>query len=260
MPRCSCQLPFDYFDPIEKLHKRQVSLNLLVQKIVNAVGFYCLWFLTCKRYHHAIFRLRKRMTHNELIKLVLDGNQEAFRSIVEQYKANVFRTCLGFVHNREDAEELTQDVFVNAYRNLNRFKGDSAFSTWIYRIAVNSSLNHLRKHKRRSFIQRFENIFSGKIYEDTSATTAYWDSPEKRMIDEERNNQLYKAIDSLPENQRIAFSMSKYEELPQREIASIMNITEGAVEALLQRAKANLQKKLTAYIKMRKPTVGNPTK
>ena len=200
------------------------------------------------------------MTQNELIKLVLDGNQAAFRSIIEQYKANVFRTCLGFVHDREDAEELTQDVFVNIYRNLNRFKGDSTFSTWIYRIAVNSSLNHLRKQKKQSFIQRFENIFSGKNHEDANAATAYWDSPEKRMIDEERNNQLYNAIDSLPEKQRIAFNMSKYEELPQREIASVMNITEGAVEALLQRAKANLQKKLTGSIKMRKPTVGNSNK
>jgi RNA polymerase sigma-70 factor (ECF subfamily) len=196
------------------------------------------------------------MTQIELIKLVLDGNQEAFRSIVEQYKANVFRTCLGFVHSREDAEELTQDVFVNIYHNLDRFKGDSTFSTWIYRIAVNSSLNHLRKQKKFSFIQRFENIFGGEIHENNNAAIKYSDSPEKLMIDEERNNQLYKAIDSLPENQRIAFTLSKYEDMPQREIAGIMNLTEGAVEALLQRAKANLQKKLSGYIKKKKQPVG----
>jgi len=88
------------------------------------------------------------MTQNELIELVLAGNQEAFRSITELYNAKIFRTCLGFVHNKEDAEELTQDVFVNVYQNLHRFKGNSSFSTWIYRIAVNSSLNHLRQQKK----------------------------------------------------------------------------------------------------------------
>ncbi len=200
------------------------------------------------------------MTQNELIKLVLDGNQEAFRLIVEQYKANVFRTCLGFVHSREDAEELTQDVFVNIYRNLNRFKGDSSFFTWIYRIAVNSSLNHLRRQKKQSFVQRFENIFGSEIREEKNVAITYWDNPEQLMIEKEQNNKIYKAIDSLPENQRIAFNLSKYEELPQREIASIMNISEGAVEALLQRAKANLQKKLTDFRKMGKLTVGNSKK
>jgi RNA polymerase sigma-70 factor (ECF subfamily) len=77
------------------------------------------------------------------------------------------------------------------------------------------------------------------------------------LIDDERNKQLYKAIDSLTENQRIAFTLSKYDKISQREIANVMNITEGAVEALLQRAKANLQKKLAGLIKTKKLTVGN---
>ncbi len=197
------------------------------------------------------------MTQNELIELVLEGNQEAFRAIVEQYKAKIFRTCIGFVHNREDAEELTQDVFVSVYQNLNRFKGNSSFSTWIYRVAVNSSLNHLRRQKRFGFIQRLENVFGIGTSDEKSAGMKFADSPEKLLIDDERNNQLYKAIDSLPENQRIAFTLSKYDEMSQREIAGVMNISEGAVEALIQRAKANLQKNLAGLIKKKKLTVGN---
>lgn len=197
------------------------------------------------------------MTQNELIELVLDGNQEAFRSIVEQYKANIFRTCIGFVHNKEDAEELTQDVFVRVYQNLDRFKGSSSFSTWIYRIAVNCSLNHLRKQKRSGLLLRLEHVFGIGMGDEKNAGMKYAESPEKMMIDEERNQYLHKAIDSLPENQRIAFTLSKYDEMSQRDIANVMHITEGAVEALLQRAKTNLQKKLKGLIKTKKLTVGN---
>jgi RNA polymerase sigma-70 factor (ECF subfamily) len=118
------------------------------------------------------------MTQNELIELVLAGNQDAFRSIVELYNANIFRICLGFVHKKEDAEELTQDVFVNVYQNLHRFKGNSSFSTWIFRIAVNSSLNHLRKQKRFGFILRLENVL-GIEQQDQKNTKMQFDaSPE----------------------------------------------------------------------------------
>jgi RNA polymerase sigma-70 factor, ECF subfamily len=197
------------------------------------------------------------MTQNELIELVLAGNQEAFKSIVELYNTKIFRTCLGFVHQKEDAEELTQDVFVNVYQNLHRFKGNSSFSTWIYQIAVNSSLNHLRKQKKFGFILRLENVLGIDLQDQKNTKMRFDTSPEQLLIDDERNKQLYKAIDSLPENQRIAFTLSKYDEMSQREIANVMNITEGAVEALLQRAKTNLQKKLAGLIKTKKLTVGN---
>jgi RNA polymerase sigma-70 factor (ECF subfamily) len=196
------------------------------------------------------------MTQNEIIELVLAGNEEAFRTIVEQYTGKVFRTCMGFVHVKEDAEELTQDVFVNLYQNLDRFKGNSSFSTWIYRIAVNSSLNHLRKQRRFSFIQRLENVFGAEMHKEKTSELNLVENPEKLMINNEQNKQLYSAIDSLPESQRIAFTLSKYDEMSQREIANVLSITEGAVEALLQRAKANLRKKLSWMIKKKKLTVG----
>lgn len=200
------------------------------------------------------------MTQNELIELILKGNQEAFRTILEQYKGKVFRTCMGFVHDKEDAEELTQDVFVNLYQNLDRFKGNSSFSTWIYRITVNSSLNHLRKKRKFGFMQRLENIFGAEIRNERNSEMNLVENPEKILLDNERNRQLYAAIDSLPKNQHIAFTLSKYEEMSQREISNVMGITEGAVEALLQRAKANLQKKLSGLIKKKKLTIGKSNK
>ena len=85
------------------------------------------------------------MNENELIKLILQGERDKFRIFVEKYQQLVFRTCMGFVHNKEDADDLTQEVFIQAYQSLPDFKMKSAFSTWLYRIAVNASLNKVRK-------------------------------------------------------------------------------------------------------------------
>lgn len=185
------------------------------------------------------------MTDNELIKEILRGDKEKFRFIVEKYQQMVFRTCIGFVHNRDDAEDLTQDVFIQVYQSLSRFKGESAFSTWLYRIAVNASLNKLRKSPLKIMIQKFEKITGNRTEIGSNPPVADTEDPEKILIRHEHIEWIQRALDSLPENQRTAIILSKYDDLPQKEISEIMNTTEGAVEALLQRAKKNLRKKLT---------------
>ena len=87
----------------------------------------------------------------ELIQSILYGNQQNFKLLIKKYEANVFRTAIGFLHNKQDAEEITQDVFVKVYQSLSSFRGKAAFSTWLYRITVNTCLNYLRKKKRRGF-------------------------------------------------------------------------------------------------------------
>lgn len=86
-----------------------------------------------------------RKTDIELINEILNGNHVLFEEIVERYQSSVFVIALGFVQNREDAEDIAQEVMVNIFCNLNKFKGDSLFSTWVYRIAVNGSLDFLKK-------------------------------------------------------------------------------------------------------------------
>jgi len=185
------------------------------------------------------------MTDNELIKLILQGDRNKFAIIVEKYKQLVFRTCMGFVHDKDDADDLTQEVFIQAYQSLSKFKKESAFSTWLYRIAVNASLNKIRKESGRSFLQRIESMFSGEIKNDPPFSSSDLDNPENIFIRQEHSQWIQKALDSLPENQRTAIILSKYDDLPQKEIAEIMDINEGAVEALLQRAKKNLREKLS---------------
>jgi RNA polymerase sigma-70 factor, ECF subfamily len=185
------------------------------------------------------------MTDSEIVQLVIAGNRDAFRTLAEKYQGMVFRTCMGFVHDKEDAEDITQDVFVSVYQSLGKFKGQSALSTWIYRVAINASLNFVRKKSRQSILQRFETLFGFEKTNELQQIESGTFNPEQILTNKERKASITRALDLLPENQRIAFTLSKYDDLPQKEIAQIMNITEGAVEALLQRAKANLQKKLS---------------
>jgi RNA polymerase sigma-70 factor (ECF subfamily) len=184
------------------------------------------------------------MTDNDLIKLILQGDKDKFRILVEQYQQMLFRTIMGFLHNKDDADDLTQEVFIQAYTSLSRFKGEATFSTWLYRIAVNASLNKVRKSSKNIILQRIDALFGAEKAKEHPFTLSDTENPENIIIRQEHVEWIQKALDTLPENQRTAIILSKYDNFSQREIAEIMNTTEGAVEALLQRAKKNLREKL----------------
>jgi RNA polymerase sigma-70 factor, ECF subfamily len=183
------------------------------------------------------------MSESEIIQSILSGNRNAFIHLVDKYQHIVFRTCIGFVHNKDDADDLTQEVFINAYQSLPKFKGDSTFSTWLYRIAVNVCLNHIRNTSKKNIFQRIENLFGTDNRKEVVLPATDLLNPEQILIEDEHRKYVQQALDSLPENQRTALILSKYDNLPQKEIAEIMNTTEGAVEALIQRGKANLREK-----------------
>lgn len=186
------------------------------------------------------------MTDIEIIHMILHGSRDKFQMLVEKYQSMVFHTCIGFLHDKDDADDLTQEVFIQIYQSLNRFKGDSAFSTWIYRIAVNASLNSVRKNSRIPILNRLESLFDNGKEKKISLNAYETEDPESILIKHEKSKWIQNALDTLPENQRTAIVLSKYDDLSQKEIAEIMKITEGAVEALIQRAKKNLRKKLSA--------------
>jgi RNA polymerase sigma-70 factor (ECF subfamily) len=188
------------------------------------------------------------MTDIEIIDLILSGDRDKYRLLVERHQQMVFRTCMGYLHNRDDADDLTQEVFIRAYQSLSRFRRDSAFSTWLYRIAINAALNMTRR-PGNFIMSRIEGIFGPGSNDISEIARDTGDNPEELLIKDEHRKWIAKALESLPENQRTAIVLSKYDELPQKEIAQIMNTTEGAVEALIQRAKANLRVKLSAGMK-----------
>jgi RNA polymerase sigma-70 factor (ECF subfamily) len=169
-----------------------------------------------------------------------------FRIFVEKYQDMVFRTCYGFVKNSDDCDDVCQNVFIQAFRNIDKFKGESALSTWLYKIAINQSINFLRQNKWQKLVQKVEDlfVFSNNQVNNRNSNNQ---NPEKLLEKKEEDDILNQAISSLPENQRTAFILHKYDDLPQQDIAEIMGISISAVESLVFRAKSNLQKKLFKY-------------
>lgn len=182
------------------------------------------------------------------IQLLKNGNIPAFTQVVNIYQRQVFTTCLGFVHNAQDAEDLAQDVFVEVYRSISKFRSEAKLSTWIYRIAVNKSLNHLRKNKKNKMLVYIETLFAGpgtpesEMHPVSESTEADKDVNGKELL-----KVLNDAIDSLPKNQKTAFVLAKFDELSYQEITEIMKISLSSVESLIHRAKLGLQKKLINF-------------
>ena len=193
-----------------------------------------------------------KLTDIEIIQQIAQGDRNLYRKLVERYQPMVFRTCMGFLHHKDDSDDLTQDVFIQVHQTLSGFKGEASFSTWIYRIAVNASLNKIRKSSKNFVLQRFGTMFGGEKSNEYSFPISDNENPENILIMNEHREWVQKALNTLPENQRTAIVLSKYDDLSQKEIAAIMNTTEGAVEALIQRAKANLRDKLSSLRKKNK--------
>jgi RNA polymerase sigma-70 factor (ECF subfamily) len=186
------------------------------------------------------------LDHLELIRLIANGDDTAFRSLYEQFRARVYNTSLSYLQNQADAEEIVQDVFVELYRAAPSFDGKSSVSTWIYRIAVNKSLDRLRYRSRKKRFARLTSLFSeegGELVFDLPD----FDHPGVLLENKEKAHVLFKAIHALGEQQKTAFILSHIEELSGKEIAEVMKLSPKAVESLLQRAKANLQKELEKY-------------
>ncbi len=174
------------------------------------------------------------------------GSEAAFAAVVDGFQEMVLNTCLGFVPRREDAEDLTQEVFVEVYRTVSRFRGDAKLSTWVYRIAVNKSLEWIRytkRQKRRAFFQSILGADNDRALEVAGAI----DHPGIGMENQQRAEVLYQAIDKLPENQRVAFTLHKVEGLSHQEISAIMELSISSIESLIHRAKKKLQKLLHHY-------------
>ena len=169
----------------------------------------------------------------------------SFREIYERYKNNVFNTVLGYVQHTAEAEEVTQDVFLEIYRSLDTFEGRSALGTWVYRIAVNRSLDFLKAKNRKKRFAFLSSLFntSGDLVHDPPD----FHHPGIQLERKENAAVLFKAIHTLPENQKTAFLLAKVEGLSYSEIAAIMELSVSSVESLMVRAKQNLQKKLSEY-------------
>jgi len=179
-------------------------------------------------------------TPETILRSIADGDQLAFRQLYGMFSERVYNTALSYVQNREDAEEVTQDVFTNVYRSARKFRADATVSTWIYRIAINASLNCLKRKQRVSFLR----------LGDTQREKPDFVHPGVLLENKEKAQELFRAINTLPDSQKTAFILSFVEDLPRQEVADVMKVSLKAVESLLQRAKRNLRTELAdVYVK-----------
>jgi len=181
----------------------------------------------------------------ELIEQLKQGDQTAFKTIVEQWQDMVYNTILGIVQNETEAEDLAQDVFIKVFEKIDSFKGDSKFSTWLYRIATTTALDHLRSKKRKKRFGFLKSMSGGDG--DNKDQVADFHHPGVSLDNKERAAVLFKAIEALPENQKLAYTLHKLEGLSYRDVSEVLNTTVSAVESLMSRANQNLRKQLEEY-------------
>jgi len=183
------------------------------------------------------------MITNGCYPIVGGNNKKNFvtqKDIYNQYKNLVYNLALQYCQNRQDAEEIAQDVFIKVFDKWQTFRKDADLKTWIYRITINQSLDFL-KHKQRKKRSLIISLFSVDSSIEENLLPDF-DHPGTLMEQDESLKILMQKIYRLPENQKTVIILLKIEDLPQREVAEIMKLTEGAIESLFQRAKASLKK------------------
>ena len=185
------------------------------------------------------------MNQPELIMQLQQGDESAFTKLVDEWQDMVYNTTLGIVQHADDADDITQEVFIQVYKSISSFKGDSKFSTWLYRITLSKALDHEKKKKRQKRFGFVQRLFGSEENEQVHAVE--FNHPGVQLEKKEKANELFSALKLIPDNQRIAFTLHKLEGQSYREIAEIMNTSLYAVESLIGRAKTNLKKELNKY-------------
>jgi RNA polymerase sigma factor (sigma-70 family) len=182
------------------------------------------------------------------IKLLVNRDESAFKILIRDYSEIVYNTTLSIVQNEHDAEDVTQEVFIEIFQSISKFKGEARLTTWIYRIALTKSLEFIRRKKRQKRTGMLQSLFQKNETEPIKEAIHFY-HPGVQLENKERSAILFAAIDKLPENQKSAFLLSKIEQLSYAEISEIMQTSVSSVESLLFRAKQNLRKILADYYK-----------
>lgn len=185
---------------------------------------------------------KMEMTTNKeqfYIDQILEGNTNAFTILVDQYKSLVFTLALRMLKNREEAEEVSQDTFIKVFKSLKKFKGDSKFSTWIYKVTYNTCLDRLKKNKRQQQVV--------SIDEFTEKHVKTIDNALENMVEEERIQAIQECINLLPSEDSFLLTLYYFEEQSLAEISEIVGVSANHVKVKLFRSR----KKLAAILKQR---------
>lgn len=189
------------------------------------------------------------MEEHIFIRSLQEGSQQAFNDLLEAYQQKVFNTCISFVPNKEDAEDIAQEVFVEVFKSIHKFKGNSKLSTWIFRISTNKCLEFIRKKNTKKRFGFLQSIAGNTIPIDKTGYFIEMNHPGIILENKEKSETLFRAINQLPEAQRVVFTLHKVDGRSYQEIGEIIEKSVSSVESLMFRAKKNLQQLLEEFYK-----------
>jgi len=181
-----------------------------------------------------------------IVERVQQGDVAAFDVLVRKYRERLFSIVYNLTSNREDAADLTQEAFIKAFSSINRFKGNSAFFTWLYRIAVNTTLSHLKRNRFRKFFS-LENIQDEGSHAKVLETLASKSKTDKGALLNELQEKLNEALQKLSPKHRTVVVLFEIEGLSHQEIAEVVGTSVGTVRSRLHYAKQQLQSYLPDY-------------
>lgn len=189
------------------------------------------------------------MEEQDFINDLRAGKAFAYGKLIDLFQQKVFATCISFVPNKEDAEDIAQDVFVEVFNSIKKFKGNSKLSTWIYRITTNKCLEFIRKRNTKKRFAFLQSIMGNDIPVDKTKYFTEMNHPGILLENKEKSETLFKAINQLPDAQRVVFTLSKVDGMSYQEICEVTEKSLSSVESLMFRAKKNLQDILGDFYK-----------
>jgi len=179
----------------------------------------------------------------ELMARIAEGDEDAFEILVNRHQTSALNLIYRFIGDRTQAKDLAQEVFIRVWQAAKTYKPEAKFTTWLYSITANLCFNELKSSRRKKWFSFNWSDEDGEhTFEETLADSA--PSAEDLLLSKEQSRQISDALQRLPENQRMALILKRYDDLSYEEIARILNCSVSAVESLLVRAKRNLQEKL----------------
>jgi RNA polymerase sigma-70 factor (ECF subfamily) len=188
--------------------------------------------------------LTDNLNEQELIGRLRQGDEPAFRWLVDTLSSRINYTVLNILQDPDDADDVLQETFIQVYESIGGFRAESSLSTWVHKIAIRKALEKLRKRKTR---QRIQSIIPWWMPEERRSADMAQLNPGIAAENKEKASALFKAIDQLPENQKLAFTLIRVQGMKHEEVTEIMGLGIKAVESLLSRAKENLKKNLEKY-------------
>ena len=184
----------------------------------------------------------------ELLERLKAGDEQAFAAVVDRYSAQAYRIARSITRDRQDAEEVVQDVFLTVFRKIGSFEGRSAFTTWLYRITVNAAMMKIRGRDERTEedVEKWLPVFDGEGHH-VHSVEAWSANPENLLLQQERRKVVRQAVATLPAEYRAVLALRDLQGLSGEEVAEILGLSLAAVKTRLHRARLALRGKLATY-------------